>query len=63
MTEYIEYMGYKGSIKYSTADKCYYGQIINIIDLVTYEASSIEKLKIAFREAVRDYLNTLSSLK
>jgi len=52
----LEYKGFIGSTQYSKNDKCYYGKIENIKDLVNYESEKIEGLENAFKEAVNDYL-------
>lgn len=53
---YFYYSGYKGSIKYSHEDNCYYGKIENIASLVLYEGKNLLELEDDFREAVRDYI-------
>lgn len=56
MKYFFEHKGYKGSIEYNNKDSYYYGKIINIKDLVNYEADSIDYLEIAFHAAVEDYI-------
>ena len=50
------YKGFYGSVEYSATDDCFFGKIIGISDLVTFEGISVENLKKAFKEAVDDYL-------
>ena len=40
----------------------YFGKVIGISDLVTYEGGSVKELKEAFEESVDDYLDTCKEL-
>lgn len=62
MTNYLKYKGYIGTVDYSAEDKCLYGEVIGINDLVNYEAHSVEELTEAFEEGVDDYLTTCEQL-
>ena len=57
MSTILEYKGYYGSIEYSDVDEVLHGRLEFIRDLVTYEGSDAKSLKLAFQEAVDDYLN------
>ena len=52
----LKYKDFYGSVEYSAADECFWGKIIGISDLVTFEGDSVEGLKRSFEEAVEDYL-------
>lgn len=54
----FDYNGYQGSVKVSLEDKCLYGSIAFINDLVLYEAETVEALEKEFRIAVDSYLET-----
>ena len=56
--ENLKYKDYLGSIEFSAFDKVFFGKIVGIDDLVTYEGNSIESIKKEFRFAVDDYLET-----
>jgi len=56
MNNVLEYKGYIGSIEYSADDNCFFGKIIGINDLIMFEGSSVDEIKVAFEEAVIDYL-------
>ena len=45
-----------GSIKISLEDNCLHGKILNIADLITYEAQTVDELKAAFHSATDDYI-------
>ena len=61
MKEYgvLESRGYKGSVNYSVDDGCWHGKIVDISDLVTYEADSYEELVEEFKDAVLEYMDDL----
>ena len=52
----IKHKDFFGSVEYSADDDCFFGKIIGTTDLVTFEGDSVNSLKVAFREAVEDYL-------
>jgi predicted HicB family RNase H-like nuclease len=43
-------------VEYSLEDECFFGKIVDISDLVTFEGGNISSLKKAFHEAVDDYI-------
>lgn len=59
---FLKYKNYIGSVEYDLTDKCLYGKILFIDDLVTYEGETIEELENAFHEMVDDYLETCKEL-
>jgi predicted HicB family RNase H-like nuclease len=61
MKQYLEHSGYLGSIEASFEDKCLYGRIEFINDLVSYQGSTVEELEAAFKESVDDYLATCTA--
>lgn len=54
--QFVEYKGYIGSIEYSLEDRVFYGKLLNIEDLVTYEGEEIYSLYNHYLEAVDDYI-------
>ena len=58
----LKYKGFIGSIEVSLDDKCLYGKLLYVNDLVTYEAKIISELEKEFRKAVDDYLETCEKL-
>ena len=50
------YKDFIGSVHYSTDDEIFFGKLEGIDDSISFEGSSVEELKIAFCEAVEDYL-------
>ena len=58
MNNTIEYKGYVGSIEYSFEDKIFYGKVLGIRSLISYEGSNAEELIGDFQEAIDDYLSS-----
>ena len=58
----IEYKDYIGSVEYSSEDKCFFGKIEMIDDLVTFEATNVDELESNFKNAVDEYIQTCKEL-
>lgn len=52
----LHYRGFTGSIEYSKEDHLYYGKVLGIKDLISYEGTSKYELFLDFRGAVNDYI-------
>ncbi|TEC93849.1 type II toxin-antitoxin system HicB family antitoxin [Pseudomonas aeruginosa] len=62
MAKTLEYKGFQGSVDFEAETDVMYGKILHINDLVTYEADSLKELRLAFEEAVDDYIDTCKML-
>ena len=62
MNDILEYKTYYATIQFSAEDEVFYGKVIGINDLVSFEGTTVAKLKAAFQEAVNDYLDTCKEL-
>ncbi len=62
MNNIIVHKNYLGSVEYSDDDEIFFGKILGIRDLISYEGTSVKELKSSFMEAVDDYLETCNSL-
>jgi len=62
MNDLLQYKGYYAEIHFSAEDEVFYGKLIGINDLVNFEADSVKGLKMAFKEAIEDYLETCKDL-
>lgn len=62
MSNILKYKDYIGSVEFSAEDDCFFGKIVGIDDLVTFEGNSTKELKVAFEEAVDDYIETCTAL-
>jgi len=58
MNDILQYKGYYASVHFSSEDEVFFGKILSINDLVSFEGASVKDLKKAFHEAVEDYLET-----
>lgn len=54
--EKLHYRGFTGSVEYSEEDGVFHGKLLDIRDLVTYEADSISELNSEFISVVDDYV-------
>jgi len=59
----MTYKNYFGTVQYSAEDKCLFGKLAFIRDLVNYEATTVERLEIEFKAAVDDYLKQCEETK
>lgn len=56
MNNTMQYKGYVGNVEFSEEDGIYYGKIVGIRSLVSYEGESLKALRNDFHEAVDDYM-------
>lgn len=56
MKDVMLYKEFVGSVHYSTDDDVFFGKIEGIDDSISFEGRSVEELKLAFHEAVEDYI-------
>ena len=56
MKDKLQHKEFIGSVHFSSEDKIFYGKIEGINDLITFEGSTVRKLKTAFKEAIEDYI-------
>ena len=57
MGNLFKYGEFLGNVQYSAEDEVFYGKVLGVDDLVTFEGSSVRELKKAFKDAVNDYVN------
>lgn len=62
MNDILEYKGYYANVHFNAEDEVFYGKVIGIDDLVSFEGETAKELKQAFHEAVEDYLETCQEL-
>jgi predicted HicB family RNase H-like nuclease len=58
----FHYKNFIGSLEVAPEDKVLHGKLLNVADLVTYEAITIEQLEVEFKNAVDDYIQTCKQL-
>ena len=63
MKDLMKYKDYFAKIEYSSDDDLFFGSILGINDSITFEGKSIGELRIAFQEAVDDYLEMCRKIR
>ena len=56
MNNTIQYKGYVGSVEFSEEDGLFYGKVMGIRSLISYEGETAKELITDFHGAVDDYL-------
>lgn len=56
MNNTIQYKGYVGSVDFSEDDSIFYGKVLGIRSLISYEGENAKELIDDFHQAVDDYL-------
>lgn len=52
----MHYKGYKGVGLFDQEANCFHGEVIDINDVITFKATSIEELEQAFKDSIDAYL-------
>ena len=60
MSNTMEYKGYVGSVEFSEEDGIFFGKIMGLRALISYEGSNAQELVADFHGAVDDYLDRKS---
>ena len=55
MNNNMEYKGYLGSVEFSEEEAVFFGKIMNIRSLISYEGKNVMELSEQFREVVDEY--------
>jgi len=58
MNDILEYKGYYGTVEFSDADNVFFGEVIGIRGLISFEGENLESLKEDFEGAIEEYLDT-----
>lgn len=58
----LEYKGYIGSIEYSKEDGLFFGKLLGIKSLISYEGVTGPELEVDFKEAIDDYIKDCKEL-
>ena len=62
MRDSLSYKGYVGSVHFNADDEVFYGKIVGVDDLVTFEGTTVAELAASFRDAVEDYVALCRSI-
>ncbi|MCB1115972.1 MAG: type II toxin-antitoxin system HicB family antitoxin [Chlamydiia bacterium] len=52
----MRYKGYLGSVAYDAEAEVFYGSVLGIKDVVTFQGRSVDEIKQSFKDSVNDYL-------
>lgn len=63
MNNIMKYKGYIGSVEFSEDDELFYGKVVGIRSLISYEGQTAKELIADFHSAVNEYLDICISAK
>jgi predicted HicB family RNase H-like nuclease len=52
----MKYLGFEAIIEYDDQDRLFFGRVINTLDVIAFDGSSVEELESSFQAAVDEYL-------
>ncbi len=52
----MEYKGYIGRVEFDDEANIFYGEVVNLRDVITFAGESVAELRKAFEESIDDYL-------
>jgi len=52
----MKYKGYIGTIEFDDASDIIHGEVIGLKDVITFQGTTVDEVKQAFRDSVDDYL-------
>lgn len=58
----MNYKGYFSRVEYDEEAEIFFGRVINIDDVITFESESAKEIKQAFQDSVDDYLEFCTEL-
>lgn len=53
----INYKGYSGTVRFDDEADIFHGEVLGLRDVVTFQGTTVEELKQAFKDSVDDYLD------
>jgi predicted HicB family RNase H-like nuclease len=57
----IEYKGYIATIEFDDEADIFHGEVVNLVDIITFQGKSTEELREAFKDSIDDYLEFCAS--
>jgi predicted HicB family RNase H-like nuclease len=52
----LKYKGYTGRAEYDDEARIFHGEVLDLMDVITFQGENVEELEKAFRESIDDYL-------
>lgn len=56
MSNLLSYKNYNGTVEHSKEDSCFFGKVIGIKSLLSYEGDSVKELEQDFQTVIDEYL-------
>jgi predicted HicB family RNase H-like nuclease len=53
----MKYKNYEATVRFDEEAEIFHGEVINTRDVITFQGSSVDELKQAFKDSVEDYLD------
>lgn len=57
----LKYKDYIATVEFDDEAGIFYGEVINLRDVITFQGKSVEELRQVFKDSVEDYLDFCSS--
>ncbi len=57
----MKYKGYEAKVNFDDEAGLFHGEVIDLRDVVTFQGTSVEELRVAFRDSIDDYLDFCAS--
>lgn len=61
MNNVLNYKGYIGNIEFSENDRVFFGKVLGIRSVISYEGTSVDELINDFHDSIDDYLDMCES--
>ena len=52
----LNHRGFTGSVDYAAEDEVFYGKVLGVDDLITFEGDSVKTLKSAFHQMIDEHI-------
>jgi len=52
----LEYKGYQGTAEFDYGAGIFFGEVVDMRDVITFQGKSVEELEQSFRDSVEEYL-------
>ena len=53
----MEHKGYVGKVEFDDEAGIFHGEVINTRDVITFQGTTVEEIRVAFKDSVEDYLD------
>lgn len=52
----LEYKGYQATVEFDDETGIFHGEVTHLRDVITFQGTSVDELRVAFRDSIDDYL-------